>query len=225
MSEYWGPINPNDNLDVQHLTYIGKSGSGKTYTAKKDVENLGLNRIVYWDPDAVHKTSDVIVVTHIVDFVHELIALERSGKPYKLMLKVEHCRESFDAFCGAVRDFASDGEHPLGPLGVVCEELPQVVPPGPIKDVLPNAAKLYLVGRKYNNIIVSIGQRFALLSKDIISQSRRIWMGQTMLPNDAKAISSGFGIAYDDVIGLGEYCAYVFDAHANENRIKLVKPA
>ena len=76
------PINPNEDLENNHMLYIGKSGSGKTYNLRQhpEVKKRGA-QVIVWEP---YESHDCHYAKSIPAFGRLLGQAVKCGKGFKI---------------------------------------------------------------------------------------------------------------------------------------------
>ncbi|PHS23388.1 MAG: hypothetical protein COA83_09875 [Methylophaga sp.] len=162
------PINPNEDLENNHVLFIGKSGSGKTFAIKNHplIKKRGA-RVVVWDP---YESHDCHYSKTVANFGRSLSSAIKSKKGFKIGLAVNPTVEAFERFCRMVW-IAADGSKKLI---VVVEELGDVAATGKAS---PHWGKMVRVGRKYGVILFPATQRPNEVDKTVFTQVSRVWVG------------------------------------------------
>lgn len=178
------PINPNEDLENNHILAIGKSGSGKTFFIKNlDLIKKRGSRVVYWDP---YESHDCHYSKSLGGFARVFLAAIKSGKGFKIGLSVNPTLESFEKFCQMVW-VAADGKKQLI---VVVEELADVSKPSKASEYW---GQLTRVGRKYGLIVIPATQRPQEVDKTVFTQVSRVWVG-LVSPYDHNYVEKSTGI-------------------------------
>lgn len=177
-------INPNEELENNHLLAIGKTGSGKTFFLKNHplVKKRGA-RVVVWDP---YESHDCIYSKSLSAFGKNLSSALKSGKGFKIGLSVNPTTQAFEKFCQMVW-VASNGKKPLV---VIVEELADVAKAGKAS---PFWGQMVRIGRKFGLILLPATQRPQEVDKTVFTQVSRVWVG-LVSPYDHAYVEKSTGI-------------------------------
>ncbi|MGE4043359.1 MAG: ATP-binding protein [Acetobacteraceae bacterium] len=209
------PILPNAAL-AQHIAILGKTGSGKTYTAKGIAERLLRDgaRVCIIDPTSTwwgmrsnakgNKPAFPVVV---FGGDHADVPLKpASGKAIAEIIGTTDTSAILDTRLMSVgertRFFADFAENLLrtnqGPLHLIIDEAHLFAPQGRVADpqsgkMLHAANNLVSLGRGIGLRIILITQRPAKLHKDSLTQAETLIALRLIAPQDRRAVEDWIG--------------------------------
>ena len=200
------PVNPRENLLNNHTLFMGKSGSGKTYTIKNHplVKKDGA-RVVVWDP---YESHDVFYTKSLPEFGKNLADAVRSGKGFRIGLAVNPDLDAFEMFCRMVWAMADGTKQTI----VIVEELADVAGPGKASQAWGTMVR---VGRKYGLVLFPATQRPQEVDKTIFTQASRVWVG--LVSNyDHKYVQRNTGISVEQLESIAPESYRFYFVHGNE---------
>lgn len=174
------------------LMAIGATGSGKSTRVKADIDRLKLKRLMVWD--WMREYDDYPAFTSV-----EQLARHVSAQP-EFAVRIlpsydKKTREAqFDLFCRLAMA--------VGNMGILCEELSQVVRSN---GGGAGWTQVLTAGRHKGLHVYGTSQRPALVDKTALSQATRLYCGNLELPDDVEIMGKMLGVPPAEIQALGPW--------------------
>lgn len=189
------PPNPRANLESQHHTLIGKTGSGKTQFLRQrsGIPEKGA-RVVLFDPSRDHAKG-----THYfnqrADFARALSQADASGKGFRIAYDGDRSPEVYEWWCKCCIAIL-DGRKMTYML---TEELAAVSKNA--NKALPHHQWLMNESRKYGGVYIATTQFPTMVSKAVYYNSRYVTIGM-LAPDLVPRYARNFGIPAAELAAL-----------------------
>lgn len=214
--------NPQPNREPKHTAIIGDTGSGKSQVIKNIVPGRGTRKI-YWDINEDHGCK--LAFNRMGDFLRALghcnaKSIRDGGAGFSIAYTGDSSKKHLELFCKAVCQVL-DGRYETY---IICEELADATTnPGMAP---PFLKRLLTQSRKFGGVFIAVTQRPQEIPKTVITQCKRIYVGQVADVDDLDMIArrSNMRDFRDQIKGL-KSLEFMFndrlDPHSPPKKVKM----
>lgn len=174
------------------LMAIGATGSGKSTRVKADIERLGLRRLMVWD--WMREYDEYPAFTSMDQLARHVAACPEFAVRFLPSYDKKTREAQFDLFCRLAMA--------VGDMGILCEELSQVVR---ANGGGAGWTQVLTAGRHKGLHVYGTSQRPALVDKTALSQATRLYCGNLELPDDVEIMGKMLGVAPAEIQALGPW--------------------
>ena len=174
------------------LMAIGATGSGKSTRVKADIERLRLRRLMVWD--WMREYDDYPAFTSMDQLARHVAASPEFAVRFLPSYDKKTREAQFDLFCRLAMA--------VGNMGILCEELSQVVR---ANGGGAGWTQVLTAGRHKGLHVYGTSQRPALVDKTALSQATRLYCGNLELPDDVEIMGKMLGVPPAEIQALGPW--------------------